>query len=67
MSGVFVHNSEQIFKDALKFDPDRWLQPDSASLDNWLVAFSKGPRACIGQKYFSFFENPTMSRVSDRR
>jgi cytochrome P450 len=23
MSGVFDHNSEQIFKDALKFDPDR--------------------------------------------
>jgi cytochrome P450 len=51
MSGIFVHNSEEIFRDALKFDPDRWLNPDSRELEKWLVAFSKGPRSCLGQKY----------------
>lgn len=49
MSLIFVHNSEEIFPNPKKFDPERWLQPDSASLEKWLVAFSKGPRNCIGQ------------------
>ncbi|KAF4626931.1 hypothetical protein G7Y89_g11222 [Cudoniella acicularis] len=49
MSGSFVHNSPEVFKNHKKFDPDRWLQPDSASLERWLVAFSKGPRMCMGQ------------------
>lgn len=49
MSGVFVQNNEDIFKNAMKFDPDRWLQPDSKDLEKWLVSFSKGPRSCIGQ------------------
>lgn len=50
MSIRFVHESEDIFPDAKTFNPDRWLQPDAASLDKWLMAFSKGPRNCIGQK-----------------
>lgn len=49
MSLRFVHMSEEIFANPKKFEPDRWLQPDSAALDKWLVAFSKGPRGCIGQ------------------
>ncbi|KAF2168238.1 hypothetical protein M409DRAFT_65711 [Zasmidium cellare ATCC 36951] len=51
MSLRFVHESEEIFHDAKTFDPERWLQPDAAaaSLEKWLVAFSKGPRNCIGQ------------------
>ncbi|RDL31138.1 Uncharacterized protein BP5553_09927 [Venustampulla echinocandica] len=44
ISGSFVHNSADIFKNPKDFDPDRWLQADSASLEKWLVAFSKGPR-----------------------
>jgi cytochrome P450 len=50
MSALFVHNSETIFKDAKTFNPDRWLDPDSASVDKWLVSFSKGPRSCLGIK-----------------
>jgi cytochrome P450 len=56
MSSVFVHTSEKVFEDPLKFDPDRWLQPDSALLEKWLIAFSKGPRACMGQKYFFLYK-----------
>lgn len=43
-----VHLSETIFKDAKTFNPRRWMGTDSSGLDQWLVAFSKGPRACIG-------------------
>ncbi|KFY93220.1 hypothetical protein V500_03833 [Pseudogymnoascus sp. VKM F-4518 (FW-2643)] len=49
MSGTFVHRSKAIFKNPETFDPERWLQKDSASLEKWLVAFSKGPRMCMGQ------------------
>ncbi|KAK4630865.1 Cytochrome P450 monooxygenase yanH [Fulvia fulva] len=56
----FVHNSAEVFPTPTHFDPDRWLQPNSALLEKWLVAFSKGPRACLGQNlamselYFAF-------------
>lgn len=47
-SPLFVHFSEQIFPRPHEFLPDRWLQPGSKALDNCLVAFSKGPRSCLG-------------------
>ena len=50
MSGSFVHKSEDIFANAKTFNLDRWLRY-SQSLDNWLVAFSRGARSCLGIKY----------------
>jgi len=47
-SPIFVSHSEDIFARPHDFLPERWLQPDSKALDNWLVAFSKGPRSCMG-------------------
>ncbi|KAI0048042.1 putative P450 monooxygenase [Auriscalpium vulgare] len=47
-SPLFVHNSEQIFPNAHVFDPERWMQPNSSQLETHLVAFSKGPRSCLG-------------------
>lgn len=47
-SPLFVHFSEQIFSRPHEFLPERWLQPESKALDSWLVAFSKGPRSCLG-------------------
>jgi cytochrome P450 len=47
MSILFVHNSSVIFKSPETFDADRWLAEDSKTLDQWLVAFSKGPRSCL--------------------
>jgi cytochrome P450 len=49
-SPLFVSFSEEIFARAHEFLPDRWLQPDSKSLESYLVVFSKGPRSCIGIK-----------------
>ncbi|KAI0291110.1 putative P450 monooxygenase [Russula brevipes] len=47
-SSFFVLYSEEIFAQPHAFVPDRWLQPGSKSLENWFVAFSKGPRSCLG-------------------
>jgi len=49
MSPIFVHQSSSVFTDPYTFDPERWLQPGSSALEKWLVAFSRGPRACLGQ------------------
>lgn len=32
--------------DARSFNPDRWLKPDSKSLEQYQAAFSKGARMC---------------------
>ncbi|KAH9002465.1 cytochrome P450 [Lactarius hatsudake] len=47
-SPLFLHFSEHVFPRPHQFLPDRWLQPGSKALDNCLVAFSKGPRSCLG-------------------
>ncbi len=48
MSAFFVHQSSTIFEDPEIFNPYRWLGQTSFGLDKWLVAFSKGPRSCLG-------------------
>ncbi|EED13527.1 cytochrome P450, putative [Talaromyces stipitatus ATCC 10500] len=48
MSGHFVHRNEAIFPNPHGFIPDRWLGDEGKDLDKWLVAFSKGPRSCLG-------------------
>jgi Cytochrome P450 len=49
-SALYVLFSEEIFARPHDFLPDRWLQPESKALESWLVAFSKGPRSCLGIK-----------------
>ena len=49
-SPLFLSFSEEIFARPHEFLPDRWLQPESKSLENYLVVFSKGPRSCLGIK-----------------
>ncbi|KAI6839259.1 hypothetical protein KC332_g5829 [Hortaea werneckii] len=49
MSPMFVHLSSSHFPHPYRFDPERWLQADSAALEKWLIPFSRGPRACLGQ------------------
>ncbi|KAF6758365.1 cytochrome P450 [Ephemerocybe angulata] len=48
MSHAFVHLNADIFPNPTKFDPQRWLEKDSADLLNHLVPFSKGQRSCVG-------------------
>ncbi|EFY86969.1 putative elymoclavine monooxygenase [Metarhizium acridum CQMa 102] len=39
---------ETIFPSPEKFIPERWLGNEAQRLDKWNVAFSRGPRQCIG-------------------
>ncbi|KAJ4398249.1 hypothetical protein N0V91_010363, partial [Didymella pomorum] len=43
---TFVHYNGTLFPEPNAFKPERWLE--SNELDNWLVAFSRGPRMCLG-------------------
>ncbi|KAL1612220.1 hypothetical protein SLS60_000444 [Paraconiothyrium brasiliense] len=46
IGSTFVHYNASIYPDPDRFMPERWLK--SAYLDDWLVAFSRGPRMCLG-------------------
>lgn len=48
IGSTFVHYNASIFPEPEKFIPERWLE--APELDNWLVAFSRGPRMCLGIK-----------------
>ncbi|KAL6703855.1 hypothetical protein ACN47E_008989 [Coniothyrium glycines] len=43
---TFVHYNKSLFPEPHKFIPERWLS--APELENWLVAFSRGPRMCLG-------------------
>jgi cytochrome P450 len=47
-STLLVHADEDIFPDPFTFDPERWLGSDGATRRKYQMAFSKGPRMCIG-------------------
>jgi cytochrome P450 len=48
MASTLVHLSAKIFMDPDTFNPERWLGDGAKGLEQWLVAFSKGPRSCLG-------------------
>ena len=53
-SAPVVHNDSTIFPNPHTFAPDRWLRQDgtyNVAMEQYLVAFSKGQRSCIGIKY----------------
>jgi cytochrome P450 len=49
-----VHFNEEIYPKAKEFIPERWFgtpkAPNGESLEKYWVAFSKGPRNCLGIK-----------------
>ncbi|KAG7088781.1 hypothetical protein E1B28_012747 [Marasmius oreades] len=47
-ASYIVHSNPTLFPDPHKFIPERWLGEDSRKLEKYLVAFSKGPRTCLG-------------------
>src|SRR6201999_551349 len=46
MTGLLIHHSPTYFEDPMVFRPQRWI--DDPTLDNYLVPFSRGTRACVG-------------------
>ncbi|EEA20930.1 hypothetical protein TMatcc_000933 [Talaromyces marneffei ATCC 18224] len=48
MSPNLVHFNEDKFPEPQVFKPERWLGPDNARLQRYLISFSRGPRACLG-------------------
>jgi cytochrome P450 len=45
-----IQQNENIFRDPQKFIPERWLGKEGEATQRWNVAFSRGPRQCIGIK-----------------
>lgn len=52
-STLMVNRSAALFDEPDDFRPLRWLKPNAKELNSHLVAFGKGPRACMGIKYDS--------------
>lgn len=48
MGAPILHANPDIFPDPISFVPERWMGEENQSLDKYLVAFSKGPRSCLG-------------------
>ncbi|KAK6346028.1 hypothetical protein TWF730_010362 [Orbilia blumenaviensis] len=49
MSSYLMHMNPEIYPNPHKFDPERWMNSDPASLqERYFVPFSKGSRGCVG-------------------
>ncbi|KAE8350314.1 cytochrome P450 [Aspergillus coremiiformis] len=50
ISPYTLHRNPRVFKDPMRFNPDRWLGPaaEVAEMKRWFWAFSSGGRMCIG-------------------
>lgn len=46
MGSTFMHYNEDMFPESHTFRPERWLQDGTSDIE--VVAFSKGPRSCLG-------------------
>ena len=56
ISSVYVmHRHPSLWKEPDVFRPDRWLDGSEDNLQDKFLAFSRGPRDCIG-KYFALLE-----------
>lgn len=52
MSPYCLHRNGRVFKDPLRFNPDRWMgdTAEVAEMKKWFWAFSSGGRMCIGMQ-----------------
>lgn len=45
-----IHRREDLYKDPLVFNPDRWNEMEQRNYYGF-IPFSAGPRSCVGRKY----------------
>lgn len=52
MTGIHIHENEDIFPDHYAFKPERWLplQTEGQRLLKYLAAFGAGSRVCVGKE-----------------
>jgi len=48
-SAYMIHTNSEHFPEPNKLVPERWQGEDGKKLEKYMLAFSKGPRSCIGQ------------------
>ncbi|RYP10945.1 hypothetical protein DL764_000381 [Monosporascus ibericus] len=48
VSLLSLQQNAELFPEPQKFRPERWLGEDGKAIEKWNVAFSRGPRQCIG-------------------
>lgn len=59
-----IHNNTEIWENPLEYDPDRFLPENVKGRDPFsFVAFSAGPRNCIGQNFAMNFMKIVLSKV----
>lgn len=51
ISQRMVQDHPEVFHDPTAFRPERWLGKQGKALERWHVAFSKGPRRCLGSSF----------------
>lgn len=61
-----IHHNEQLFPDADKYKPERWLEDDTDNLKKFVFPFSQGPRSCIGRN-LAYFEQLVIISTLVRR
>ncbi|KAJ9664888.1 hypothetical protein H2201_004940 [Coniosporium apollinis] len=59
ISAYVAHRDPSVFPDPERYDPDRWLQPNSKDMQPYFVAFSAGARGCIGRN-ISYLEQTVL-------
>ncbi|OTB14165.1 hypothetical protein K445DRAFT_302796 [Daldinia sp. EC12] len=48
ISLLCLQQNEKLFPDPQEFRPERWLGEEEKRIEKWNIAFSRGPRQCIG-------------------
>lgn len=54
MTTIFMHLDEKLYPDPMKFDPERWVDPEARKrAEKTYAPFSRGTRICLGMQYVS--------------